>query len=223
MADIKDPDPYLSARLAMVDEQLRRRGVRDERVLAAMERVPRHEFIPREAWEVAYRDHPVPIGEGQTISQPYIVAAMVSHLSLRPNDKVLEVGTGTGYEAAILAQLACEVVTVERQPRLAEEAQQIFERLGYTNIRVVVGDGTLGVPEFAPYDGIIVAAAGPSVPPALLEQLAEGGRMVIPTGTRDEQILQLVRKFQGNFTYQYLEAVRFVPLVGEKGFLERDF
>lgn len=223
MAELSDRDPYTSTRLTMVDEQLRRRGIRDDRVLAAMERVPRHEFIPPEFWDVAYHDHPVPIGQGQTISQPYIVAAMVHWLSLRPTDRVLEIGTGTGYEAAILADLAAEVVTIERQPELAEEAERNFERLGYKNIRVAVGDGSLGMPEFAPYDAIIVAAAAPSVPPALLEQLAEGGRLVLPVGSRDSQILQLVRMHQGQAETTNLEGARFVPLLGEKGFPERDF
>lgn len=223
MGEIPDRDPYASARLTMVDEQLRRRGIRDESLLAAMERVPRHEFIPQDSWDVAYRDHPVPIGQGQTISQPYIVAAMVNWLSLQPSDRVLEIGTGTGYQAAILAELAAEVVTIERQPELAEEAARNFNRLGYKNIRVAVGDGSLGVSEFAPYDAIIVAAAAPSVPPALLEQLAEGGRLVLPVGPRDSQVLQLVHKRQGQTSTTNLEGVRFVPLLGEKGYPERDF
>ena len=223
MDEIPDRDPYASARLTMVDEQLRRRGICDERLLAAMERVPRHEFIPQDSWDAAYRDHPVPIGQGQTISQPYIVAAMVHWLNLQPTDLVLEVGTGTGYEAAILAELAAEVVTIDRQPELAEEAARNFDRLGYENIRVAVGDGTLGVPEFAPYDAIIVAAAAPSVPPALIEQLAERGRLILPVGSRDSQVIQLLRKHEGEVITTSLEGARFVPLLGEKGFSERDF
>jgi protein-L-isoaspartate(D-aspartate) O-methyltransferase len=223
MGEIADRDPYASARLTMVDEQLRRRGIRDERLLSAMERVPRHEFIPQDSWDAAYRDYPVPIGQGQTISQPYIVAAMVHWLDLQPTDRVLEVGTGTGYQASILAVLAAEVVTIERQPELAEEAARNFDRLGYKNIRIAVGDGTLGVPEFAPYDAIIVAAAAPSIPPALLEQLAEGGRLVLPVGSRDSQVIQLLHKQQGQVTTSNLEGARFVPLLGEKGFSERDF
>ena len=188
-----------------------------------MERVPRHEFIPRDSWDLAYRDQPVPIGEGQTISQPYVVAAMVQWLALEPSDRVLEIGTGTGYEAAVLASLAAEVVTVERQPRLVEQAAENFRRLGYTNVRVAAGDGTLGVPEFAPYQAIVVAAAAPSTPPALIEQLAEAGRMVLPVGSRDSQVLELIRKVQGQSVSRPLAAVRFVPLLGEKGFSERDF
>lgn len=222
MDELPHPDPYLSMRLAMVDEQLRRRGIRDQRVLAAMERVPRHEFIPREYWDIAYRDHPVPIGEGQTISQPYIVAVMIHWLSLQLTDRVLEIGTGTGYQAAILAELAKEVVTIERQPKLASEAAKNFDRLGY-QIRGVVGDGSLGLAEFAPYDGIIVAAAAPSVPQVLLDQLAEGGRLILPVGSRDSQILQLIRKQEGQLLTTNLEGARFVPLLGEKGFSERDF
>lgn len=223
MAELSNPDRFIKARLAMVEEQLRLRGIRDERVLKAMEHVPRHEFIPRESWDVAYGDYPVPIGEGQTISQPYIVAAMVEWLKVQPMDRVLEVGTGTGYQAAVLAQLAADVVTVERQPRLAEEAKSNFDRLGYRNIRVAVGDGSLGVPEFAPYQEIVVAAAAPSVPPALFAQLTEGGRLMLPVGSRDSQVLQLVRKVEGAPVVSSLESVRFVPLIGEKGFLERDF
>lgn len=223
MAELSNPDRFIKARLAMVEEQLRLRGIRNECVLKAMEHVPRHEFIPRESWDVAYGDYPVPIGEGQTISQPYIVAAMVEWLKVQPMDRVLEVGTGTGYQAAVLAQLAADVVTVERQPRLAEEAKSNFDRLGYRNIRVAIGDGSLGVPEFAPYQEIVVAAAAPSIPPALFAQLAEGGRLMLPVGSRDSQVLQLVRKVEGAPVVSSRESVRFVPLIGEKGFLERDF
>ncbi len=207
----------------MVNAQLRRRGIRDQRLLAAMERVPRHEFIPKESWDMAYKDHPVPIGEGQTISQPFIVAAMIEWLRLEPTDRVLEVGTGTGYQAAILAELAAEVVTIERQPRLAERATWNLQRLGYQNVRVVQGDGSLGVPEYAPYDGIIAAAAAPALPEPLTQQLAEGGRLVIPVGNLDTQVVELVRKVQGNLEIARMEGVRFVPLLGEKGFPERDF
>lgn len=223
MPHYPDSDPYISKRIAMVQEQLRQRGIRDSRLLEAMERVPRHEFIPLESWDVAYGDHPVPIGEGQTVSQPYIVAVMLQWLDVKPEERVLEVGTGTGYEAAVLAEIAAEVVTVERQPRLAQEAIQNFERLGYRNIRVIVGDGTLGVPDPLPFDGIVVAAASPDLPAALWEQLREGGRIVIPTGSRDSQVLKLIRKKDGAPVTENLEAVRFVPLVGKKGFPERDF
>ncbi len=223
MSDSANPDGFLQQRLRMVDEQLRHRGIRNKRVLAAMEHVPRHEFIPHECWNVAYRDYPVPIGEGQTISQPYIVALMIDWLHIEASDRVLEIGTGTGYQAAILAQLAADVVTIERQSSLAEQAKNNFQRLGYCNIRVITGDGTLGVPEFAPYQKIIVAAAAPNVPPALFSQLAEGGRLILPVGSRDVQVLQLVRKVEGNSLTSSLEGARFVPLIGEKGFPERDF
>lgn len=223
MLENSNIDVYESARQAMVEEQLRRRGIHDQRVLAAMQSVPRHEFIPRKAWHDAYKDNPVPIGEGQTISQPYIVAVMVQHLYLQPSDLVLEVGTGTGYQAAVLAHLAAEVVTIERQPRLAEQARWNFERVGYKNIRVILGDGTAGAPALAPFQGIIVAAAAPSIPSALVEQLAEQGRMVIPVGSRETQTLKLLRKINGRIETSDLEAVRFVPLLGEKAFPERDF
>ena len=155
-------------RLRMVQEQLRSRGIRDERVLAAMAKVPREEFAESEGPKDAYGDHPLPIGEGQTVSQPYMVASMVQVLNLQPQDRVLEVGTGTGYEAAVLGKLAGEVWTIERYPQLAEQAEQILARLGYSNVHVVVGDGSLGLPEHAPYNKIVVAAAAPSVPQALL-------------------------------------------------------
>lgn len=205
----------------MVDVQLRRRGIRDQRLLAVMERVPRHEFIPTDSWDIAYKDHPVPIGEGQTISQPYIVAAMVEWLRLDPTDRVLEVGTGTGYQAAILAGLAAEVVTIERQPRLVERAEWNFQRLGYRNIRVVQGDGSLGVAEYGPYTAIIAAAAAPAIPTRLTDQLAEGGRLVIPIGNMDTQVVELIRKVQGKLEIARMEAVRFVPMVGENGFPEQ--
>ncbi len=223
MTDHSSPDAYAALRAAMVEEQLRRRGIHDPRLLAAMERIPRHEFIPEESRDVAYRDYPVPIGEGQTISLPYVVAAMIQSLDVQAADRVLEIGTGTGYQAAILGQLAVEVVTVERRAVLGEQAVRNFERLGYRNIHVAVGDGTLGAPEYAPYSRIIVAAAAPSLPEALWQQLAENGRMIIPVGSMETQSLQLVVKLEGRPLRRNLESVRFVPLVGEKGFPERDF
>jgi protein-L-isoaspartate(D-aspartate) O-methyltransferase len=204
-------------RATMVDEQLRGRGIRDERVLAAMAKVPRDEFVAGEDRPNAYGDHPLPIGAGQTVSQPYIVAAMLEVLELRPEDRVLEVGTGTGYEAAILGELAAEIWTIERHPELAEKARQVLERLGYRNVHVVEGDGSRGLPEHAPFDKILVAAAAPRIPEALIAQLADGGRMVLPVGSREEQQLQLVRKQGGEITINNRELCRFVPLVGEAG------
>jgi protein-L-isoaspartate(D-aspartate) O-methyltransferase len=210
-----EPDPYISQRQAMVERQLRRRGIHDERVLRAMEEVARHEFIPAEKRDRAYRDEPVPIGEDQTISQPYIVAIMTQLLAVEAENTVLEIGSGTGYQAAILSRLARQVYTVERHASLAARAGENFRRLGYENVDVVVGDGTRGLPEHAPYDRILVAAAAPSIPRPLIEQLAEGGRMIMPVGTPDVQVLQLVRKSQGEIFTSNLEGCRFVPLIGE--------
>lgn len=205
----------------MVEQQLRRRGIHDERVLRAMEDVPRHEFIPEERRNRAYQDEPVPIGEDQTISQPYMVAIMTQLLAVEPENTVLEVGTGTGYQAAVLSRLARQVYTIERHASLAKRAREILLRIGYENVEVIVGDGTRGLPEYAPHNRILVAAAAPSVPPPLIEQLAEAGRMIIPVGTPDIQVLQLVRKNQGEIFTSNLEGCRFVPLVGEGGFTIR--
>ena len=201
----------------MVEEQLRRRGIRDERVLAAMAKVPRDAFVAAEDAPNAYGDSPLPIGAGQTISQPYIVAAMLEQLELRPQDRVLEVGTGTGYEAAILGELTAEVWTIERQPELAEKARAILQRLGYANVHVVQGDGSRGLPDQAPFDKILVAAAAPRIPEMLIEQLADGGKMIVPVGTRQEQQLQLIRKTGDQVTVTPRDLCRFVPLVGEQG------
>src|SRR6185312_1098784 len=189
------PDEVFSAqRAAMVEDQLRRRGIHDERLLNAMRRVPRHEFLNPEKWEQAYGDHPVIIPEKQTTSQPYIIAAMIQAVGIKPQDKVLEIGAGSGYQTALLAELAKQVVAVERYASLAASAQVRLHGLGYTNSVVVTGDGTLGWPPAAPYDRIIVSAAAPRVPPALLEQLAMEGRMVIPIGDASEQVLQLFHR-----------------------------
>jgi protein-L-isoaspartate(D-aspartate) O-methyltransferase len=210
-----EPDPYISQRQAMVEQQLRRRGIHDERVLRTMEEVPRHEFIPEESRYRAYRDEPVAIGEEQTISQPYIVAIMTQLLAVEAENTVLEIGTGTGYQAAILSRLARQVYTVERHAPLALRAGENFRRLGYGNVEVVVGDGTRGLVEHAPYDRILVAAAAPSVPRALIEQLTEDGRMIMPVGAPDVQVLQLVRKSRGEIFTSNLEGCRFVPLIAE--------
>jgi protein-L-isoaspartate(D-aspartate) O-methyltransferase len=197
----------------MVATQLRARGISDQRVLDAFLRVPRHEFIAAAYRDRAYEDHPLPIGDGQTISQPYIVAIMLEALELKPTDKVLEVGTGSGYVTALLAELAAQVYSIERHPALAAEAQRVLTTLGYTNVEIVVGDGTAGLPDYAPYDAIIVSAAGSEVPPALVSQLGEGGRMIIPVGPADTQQLQLIRMQNGHPQILLREACRFVPLI----------
>jgi protein-L-isoaspartate(D-aspartate) O-methyltransferase len=212
-------DPLTAARLAMVETQLRRRGISDQRVLEAMSKVPRHEFISRQYWPDAYADHPVPIGEQQTTSQPYIIAVMLQAAEIKPQDRVLEIGAGSGYQTALLCELAREVFAVERYPVLAADLTQTLERLGYKNSSIVTGDGSLGLPGHAPYNAIIVAAAAPRVPPALVEQLALGGRLVIPVGDAQQQVLQLARKdAAGNVNVTSLESCRFVPLVGQQGF-----
>jgi len=216
-------DPFEAERLAMVEDQLRRRGIRDENVLRAMAEVPRHLFVPEKYWRHAYEDKPVPIGEDQTISQPYIVAAMIAALQIGPDDAVLEIGTGTGYQAAILSRLARHTFTVERHATLSALAEKHLNQLGYCNVTLVIGDGSLGLPDRAPYDAIIVAAAAPQIPGPLLEQLREGGRMIIPVGTPDVQTLQLVRKNGGEPFTSNLEVCRFVPLLGEAGFQPRNF
>jgi protein-L-isoaspartate(D-aspartate) O-methyltransferase len=213
-------DQFASARELMVNAQLRARGVSDQRVLTAMARVPRHEFIAQEYRDQAYEDHPVPIGEGQTLSQPYIVAAMLEALSLNGSEKVLEIGTGSGYQTALLAELAREVYSVERHASLAHSAENILQRQGYQNVRVLVGDGSQGLPNWAPFDAIIVSAAAPRIPPALFEQLHEGGRMIVPVGPAYAQELQRVRKQDGRAIVENMEGCRFVPLVGGQGYPE---
>lgn len=204
-------------RARMVEEQLRARGIRDERVLAAMDKVPREEFIAAKDADNAYGDYPLPIGASQTISQPYIVASMVEALELRPQDLVLEVGTGTGYQAAILAEMAAEVWTIERHVELADKARGILQRLGYANVHVVTGDGSLGLAEHAPYDKILVAAAAPRVPQTLVAQLADDGSLVVPVGSRSEQQVLVVRRVGEQTVVTPREGCRFVPLVGEQG------
>ncbi|HEX8812741.1 MAG TPA: protein-L-isoaspartate(D-aspartate) O-methyltransferase [Terracidiphilus sp.] len=206
---------FTGSRLRMVEAQLRARGVRDERVLAAMERIPRHEFAPEPYRNQAYEDHPLPIGEGQTISQPYIVAVMLEALALSASDRMLEVGTGSGYLTALLAELVAQVFSIERHGVLADTAGHLLRRLGYRNVKVIVGDGGQGFPEAAPYDAIIVSAAAAELPPALVAQLAEGGRMILPVGTEDSQQLQLIRIESGQPRVTLREFCRFVPLVSE--------
>lgn len=203
----------------MVRDQLQRRGVKDPAVLAAMEQVPREAFVPERLQEMSYQDSPLPIGEGQTISQPFIVARMIERLELTPEDNVLEIGTGSGYGAAILGRIADTVYTVERRASLAEAAREKLEKLGYDNIHVVVGDGSLGWPENAPYDAIVGTAGSPKVPEPLKEQLSVGGRLVLPVGTIPEQqvLIRLRKNGKDRFEQKEMEAVRFVPLVGEAG------
>ena len=206
-------DYFQAERERMVRTQLAERGIREARVLDAMSRVPRHEFVPETLRQEAYEDHPLPIGEGQTISQPYIVAAMLEHLALQTIDRVLEIGTGSGYVTALLSLLCAEVYSVERHAQLAALAESTLHRLGYRNMKIGVGDGSQGWPEYAPFDAILVSAATPEMPPALFAQLREGGRMVVPIGPASSQELQLIRKIGAEPEVRVLEGCRFVPLV----------
>jgi protein-L-isoaspartate(D-aspartate) O-methyltransferase len=208
-------------RARMVDEQIARRGISDRRVLRAMREVPRHAFVgPRETF-AAYWDRALPIEEGQTISQPYIVAAMTEALGLGESARVLEIGTGSGYQAAVLSLIAHDVISIERHERLASMARERLERLGYLNVSVVVADGTLGWPERAPYDGILVTAGAPAVPAMLREQLADGGRLVIPVGNEYLQHLFAVTRMGDRFEERRGEACAFVPLIGRQAWPER--
>ncbi|HEY8442334.1 MAG TPA: protein-L-isoaspartate(D-aspartate) O-methyltransferase, partial [Xanthobacteraceae bacterium] len=209
------------ARERMVDVQIARRGVRDARVLEAMRRVPREAFVGPGYAEFAYEDGALPIAEGQTISQPYIIALMIEAAEVRPGDSVLEVGIGSGYAAAIMSQIADRIYGIERQPALVEAARQRLRGLGYDNIELRLGDGTRGWPESAPFDAILVSAGGPAVPNALKEQLVIGGRLVIPIGDQEHQnLLKITRKSEAEYDEDNFGAVRFVPLVGEQGWAE---
>jgi protein-L-isoaspartate(D-aspartate) O-methyltransferase len=208
-------DP-IAARQKMVESQLRARGISDPRVLGAMLKVPRHEFVPETLRDEAYEDHPLPIGDGQTISQPFVVALMLESLQVSPKDKVLEVGTGSGYATALLAELAAQVFSIERHPALADRARAVLKVLGYSNVQVVTGDGSLGLPHSAPFDAILVSAAALDVPGTLITQLREGGRMIIPVGASDSQQLQFIRMINGQPVISIREAVRFVPLISNQ-------
>jgi len=207
-------------RTRMVRTQLEARGVRDERVLEAMRAVPRHLFVPEDQREAAYEDGPLPIGHGQTISQPYIVAVMTELLAPGPDDVVLDVGTGSGYQAAVLARLAKRVYSIEIVPELAQSAREQLETLGYTNVEVFTGDGWAGLPKLAPFDGILVAAAAPDVPAPLLAQLAVGGRLAVPVGGLGIQMLTLVERTDTGLERWTEGGCRFVPLIGRHAFPE---
>lgn len=206
----------------MVEQQLRARGIRNSRVLEAMCTLPRHEFVPPENAFAAYEDRALPIGEWETISQPYIVALMTEAAAVHPGDRILEVGTGTGYQAALLSHLGAQVYTIERNPALAEAARSRLRRLGYGDaVEVVTGDGSHGYPAAAPYEAILVTAAAPEVPQTLVDQLADGGRLVVPIGGRREQQLQLIIKAGDKFRTHALTACQFVPLIGEQAWPNR--
>jgi len=211
-------EPFAVQRARMVERQLRARGIRSERVLEAMEEVPRERFVPPDQHHLAYRDQALPLSRGQTISQPYMVAIMTEALQLRPGDRVLEIGTGSGYQTAVLCRLAAEVFTVERIPALAAGAQEILRELGCANARCLVADGTLGWPDEAPFDAILVTAGAPGVPGSLKTQLAEeGGRLVVPVGDRFVQELVRVTRRGDSFESEDLLSCRFVPLLGAEG------
>ena len=210
-------DEYKAQRYQMVAAQIQRRGIRDDRILEAFEQVPRHLFVPERMRHMAYEDMPLPIGRDQTISQPYIVALMTSLLELKGDERVLEVGTGSGYQAAILGRLAAEVHTVELLPYLAEQAGQLLRELDYANVHVHVGDGTLGWLSAGPYPAIIGTAAAPRVPQPLLDQLEEGGRLVLPVADEYQQLLKVITRRGSEFDERVVTSVAFVPMRGKYG------
>ena len=210
---------YAAEREAMVERQLRRRGITDGRILDAFLAVPREAFVSRDRQHLAYGDHPLPIEAGQTISQPYIVALMVEASAIRPGDKVLEVGAGSGYAAAVISRIAAKVIGIERQHDLVEVARERLARLGYDNVEIVEGDGTRGWPAEAPFDAILAAASGSHVPQPLLDQLAEGGCIVMPVGQPGwvQELIKVTKRADGTTSQENLGGVRFVPLIGEEG------
>lgn len=208
---------FLAARKRMVEKQIAQRGITSPRILEAFLDTPRHLFIPDNQQLYAYQDGPLPIGKGQTISQPYIVAYMTHHLKLTGTERVLEIGTGSGYQAAILGKLAAEVHTIERHQSLGRSATHLLTELGFDNIIVHLGDGTNGLPEYAPFDAIMVTAAAPEVPLPLLDQLGEGGRLIMPVGARLGQVLNLFHKHENQIKREHLAPVAFVPLIGDHG------
>ena len=221
--DKAKPSPaemFLARRREMVRTQMRSRDIRDERVLAALEEVPRELFVPPEQRHAAFEDSPLPIGGGQTISQPYIVALMAQLLEVQPHHRVLDVGSGSGYQTAVLARLAAHVYAIERIPELAERARAVLAEIGVTNVTLRVGDGSLGWPEEAPFDGIICGAGAPDLPPAWEEQLAEGGRIVAPVGGLDSQTPLVAQKLAGRLRRREVCGVRFVKLIGAGGWGE---
>lgn len=215
-------DPFEALRAQMVKKQLVERGIACPRVLSAMERIPRHEFVSAELRHLAYRDCPLPIGDNQTISQPYVVALMTELLNLKGRERVLEIGTGSGYQAAVLCELAAQVYSLERYPRLAERAGRVLAQLGYQNIEIHVGDGSQGLPDMSPFDAIVVTAAAPALPGPLRCQLHErGGRMVLPVGDDQRQYLEVVTRRGNRWEIEQTIPVRFVPLIGRYGFTPR--
>ena len=214
---MRDPDFELMRKI-MVEEQLIPRGISDKRVLEAFRKVPRHEFVPKELWQSAYNDYPLPIGESQTISQPYMVALMTESLKIKGGEKILEVGTGSGYQAAILAELGAEIYSVERFQHLADRAKSALDSAGYKNVKIKVGDGTLGWEEGAPYDGIVVTAGAPGIPESLIAQLKDAGRLVIPVGSGGfGQMLTIVEKIGNAIRTSEICGCMFVPLIGKEG------
>ena len=217
---MEDDGHFTNLRNRMVTEQIISRGIHNERVLDALRRVPRHWFVPEEYANIAYSDSPLPIGNGQTISQPYIVALMTELLELEGEENVLEVGTGSGYQAALLACLAHQVHTIERHVELAEKADEVLMRLGMNNVQVHVGDGSLGLPKYAPFHAIMITAAAPRVPQPIFDQLTEGGRLVLPEGGAGGQMLDRWRKQGSEYKQEHIAPVAFVPLRGQHGWKE---